>query len=232
MKKQTVFILVEGISDKLALQGLFDSYFRGHNLYIHVEGGDITTKISPFSDRSTILNMIGDRVERYTSSYDIPRGNIAEIIHIIDTDGAYIGDDCIIEDSSALSPIYSEYSIRTIDPLSISKRNKQKRSCIDKLVSTRQICKIPYHVYYMSCNLDHVLYDMTNLNRTEKIRKALNWAGKYANNLTAFLEFLKSNRISVSDDYFSAWNFIKEDNNSLKRYSNLDICFTDVKRKL
>ncbi len=49
MKKQTVFILVEGISDKLALQGLFDSYFRGHNLYIHVEGGDITTKIWLFA---------------------------------------------------------------------------------------------------------------------------------------------------------------------------------------
>lgn len=43
---------------------------------------------------------------------------------------------------------------------------------------------------------------------------------------------MKSNHISVSDDYFSAWNFIKEHNNSLKRYSNLDICFTDDKRKL
>lgn len=146
MNKKTVFVLVEGLSDKLALQGLFDSYFHGHNLYIHVEGGDITTKMSPRSDRSTILKMIGERISRYTTSYDIGIRNIAEIIHIIDTDGAYIRDDFLIDDDSAQSPRYSENGIRTSNPLSLSKRNEQKRSCLDKLISTRQIWKIPYHV--------------------------------------------------------------------------------------
>ncbi len=231
MNKKTVFVLVEGLSDKLALQGLFDSYFQGQNLYIHVEGGDITTKMSPRSDRSTILNMIGERISRYTASYDIERRNIAEIIHIVDTDGAYIRDDFIIDDDSAQSPQYSENAIRTSNPLSLSKRNKQKRSCLDKLISTRQIWKIPYHVYYMSCNLDHVLHGHINLEKTEKIRKALNFARRYSNNLTGFLDFLNSNQLCVSDDFYSTWNYIKKNNHSLERHSNINICFTESGRE-
>lgn len=176
--------------------------------------------------------MVGERVARYTSSYDITKRNIAEIIHIIDTDGAYIRDDNIIEDASALSPIYSENNIRTSDFLSLSKRNEQKRSCLDKLISTRQIWNIPYHVYYMSCNLDHVLYGYINLDRTEKIKRALSFARKYSNNLTLFLDFLNNNLLCVSNDYYSTWNYIKKDNHSLERHSNINICFSEYNREI
>lgn len=225
MSKRTVFVFVEGISDKQALEGVLSNYFNDRNLYIHVEGGDITTKISPLSDRSTILRIIGERIEKYMSLYGIPKKNIVQIIHIVDTDGAYIDDSNIIEDHQALNPVYTEENIRTASPDTISKRNRQKRGCLDKLQATCELWKIPYRVYYMSCNLDHVLYGTINLNRKDKLMKAFSFAKKYMNNLEGFLEFINSPVIKAADDYAESWNYIREGRHSLFRCSNLALCF-------
>ncbi len=163
--------------------------------------------------------------------YGIQKKNIVQIIHIVDTDGAYIDDSDIKEDSQALHPIYTEENIRSRSPDAISKRNRQKRGCIDKLQSTMELWKIPYRVYYMSCNLDHVLYGSGNLNRKDKLIKAFSFAKRYSDNLDEFLEFINSPVIKVSDDYTESWNYIRKGRHSLSRCSNLSLCFSGYERK-
>ena len=144
------------------------------------------------------------------SLYGIPKKNIVQIIHIVDTDGTYIDDSNIIEDCQALNPVYTEENIRTASPDAISKRNRQKRGCLDKLQTTDELWKIPYRVYYMSCNLDHVLYGTMNLNRKDKLMKAFSFAKRYSTNLDGFLEFINSPVIKAVDDYSESWNYIRE----------------------
>lgn len=55
--------------------------------------------------------------------------DITEIIQIVDTDGAYISDECIVEDSSLQeeeSPFYKDDEIACLDVEKIKLRNQQK----------------------------------------------------------------------------------------------------------
>ena len=80
-------------------------------------------------------------------------------------------------------------------------------------------------MFYFSCNLEHVLYDLLNLTDGEKEKKALEFAKKYKNDIPAFLEFVRNSDFAVIDDYLSSWTFIKQKLHSLGRYSNIGICF-------
>lgn len=46
--------------------------------------------------------------------------------------------------------------------------NAQKRETLFRLIGTGRMRTIPYKVYYMSCNMDHVLYDKRNSSDEEK----------------------------------------------------------------
>lgn len=90
------------------------------------------------------------------------------------------------------------------------------------------ICNgIPYKVYYMSCNLDHVLYNLQNANYKDKEENALEFSERYIDNIYDFIHFLRNSDFSsCSESYEDSWKFIKEDKHSLERYSNLGLCFS------
>ena len=91
----------------------------------------------------------------------------------------YIPDSAIIEDLEAMNPIYSLKEIRTANTNGIINRNKVKRENVNRLKTTGKIWSIPYKIYYMSCNLDHVLYGKLNSTDEEKEDDAYNFAKKY-----------------------------------------------------
>ena len=227
--KKIVFVLVEGPSDRIALEALFNKVFP--NVYIHVEYGDITTHLRPLSSSSSILSLIGNRVSVYLKNNNINRSRIIDIIHIVDTDGAYIPDDAVVFDEDADSPVYTEENIRTKDTDSIRKRNRQKRDCLDKLTSTSAIWGIPFHIYFMSSNLDHVISDAMNLDADKKKSNDVKFALKYRDDCIGFLSFLENNGISVCKSYRESWEFVKADRNSLKRFTNINICFSKEEEK-
>ena len=50
----------------------------------------------------------------------------------------------------------------------VEKRNAHKQSIMNYLLTIHEIKGIPYEMYFMSCNLDHALYDKMNLDENLK----------------------------------------------------------------
>ena len=106
-------------------------------------------------------------------------------------------------------------------------RNEQKRDNLFRLRNCGNIWNIPYRVYYMSCNLDHVLYDKRNSSDEEKENNAYEFAKKYKDNLEEFIKFICKSTFSVNGDYRESWNYIEKDMNSIDRHTNFSICIEE-----
>ena len=145
-------------------------------------------------------------------------------IHIVDTDAAYLADNKVLEDPECAELSYQDDGIHTCDVGKVVSRNKQKTDNLYRLRSCGNIWGVPYRVYYMSCNLDHVLYDKRNSTDEEKEEDAYTFAKKYKNNVGAFMDFMCKSAFSVKGDFKESWEFIETDMHSIERYTNLPIC--------
>lgn len=90
---------------------------------------------------------------------------------------------------------------------------------------------INYTVYFLSRTLEHVLHNrIENLTDQDKTELSEAFDDSYADNLEGFLAFIADEVFAVKGDYKQTWDFIKQDTNSLKRYSNLHLLFEAKKR--
>lgn len=90
---------------------------------------------------------------------------------------------------------------------------------------------INYTVYFLSRTLEHVLHNrIENLTDQDKTELSEAFDDSYADNLEGFLAFIADKVFAVKGDYKQTWDFIKQDTNSLKRYSNLHLLF-EAKKK-
>ena len=221
-RKKIVFIIVEGPSDDTALGVLLNRIYDPDFVHVHITHGDITSDYD--SDTSNIIKRIQNMVDGYAKSNHLSKSRFLEIVHIADMDGAYIPDDSVIEDVNADKPFYTLRNIRTDDPEGIRNRNQIKRLNLNRLCATTKIWGIPYQIYYMSCNLDHVFYDKQNSSDEEKETDAINFAKKYKNRIQDFISLMSDPVLLRSEDYVESWKYIREDHHSLERCSNLGIC--------
>lgn len=221
--KKIVYIIVEGPSDDTALSMVFNQFYNENEVYVEVTHCDITTKegVNP----TNIIKVINNMIKEYRDKYHFKLSDFFKIIHIIDTDGAYISDEKIIFDKNAKDPRYELDAIYTANPKAIQLRNKQKRENVDRLSLLPEINRIPYKAYYMSSCLDHVLYNKLNSTNSEKEEDAYDFAIKYENKLEKFIDFISDSSFSVKKDFKESWNYIKESNNSLNRYTNIHLNF-------
>lgn len=224
-KRKIIFVIVEGPSDDEALGLLLSRIYDKNSVYVHIMHGDITTEREVKS--SNIVSKIGNCVKKYAAQNHYKQSDFQAIIHIVDMDGAFIPDSAIVEDADAVKPIYSLTNISSSNPEGIINRNAQKRENINRLKSTGQIWKLPYKIFYMSCNLDHVLYDKLNSTDDEKEEDAYQFAKKYRDDIHQFLDYICYSEFSVRLNYKESWNYITEDLHSLGRHSNLGLCFED-----
>lgn len=230
-KKKAVIVVVEGKTDKNALGTIFQEYFSDNNLQFIIIGGDITTK--NFASLDNIVSRLNNKVIETMDKYGYEASDIEEILHIVDTDGVFIPDDKVVENTALDSIHYFEDHIETNNVRGTIERNKCKAEILQKLYLTPSICKaisdgkgIRYRVFYNSCNLEHVLHGrLENFTAEEKELLADEFAEKYEDNLDAFIEFIKGNDIAPSGLYKQTWSFIEKDTNSLKRYTNMGIIF-------
>lgn len=223
--KKIVLIIVEGLSDETALGGCFIEYFSTAAVHVHVLHRDITTDKK--SNAGNIITEVYAEIDKFKKKYHLKDGDFLRVVHIVDLDGAYIEDKNIIaSDDVAHGIYYTLDAIFTSNVAGVRKRNTQKRSTINKLIPCRQIKKIPYQIFYMSSNLDHVLYNKQNSKADDKENDAHNFAMRYIGNLDEFCTFIKATQILCSLDYLETWNFIKIGQNSLKRYSNVGLIFS------
>lgn len=218
---------MEGPSDATALERYFIRYFDNDRIVTKIIYGDMTTQKG--LGATNIKAHIGKCIKNWMDKDKFRKQDIKEIIHIVDMDGAYI-DDGAIKYNTCVSKIrYTNYQIETHNIDNICRRNQQKREILNTLSTISHdvgIYKgIPYGVYYMSCNLDHVLYDLQNATDKEKEDRSMEFADQYIDNIDDFIYFLCKSSFSKCDNYKDSWDFIKQGNNSLCRYSNLGICF-------
>lgn len=244
-KRQIVLVLVEGRSDYLALSSSisklfdeFDSNLEVEFLYPKDDGysHDITCENVKSGSIAGIINkaFIADFLDK-NKLY--PK-NIKQVIQIVDMDGAFIPDDNVVQSSGEI--VYAENAIETRNVSAIRERNHIKQRNIDVLTSMKTIDvyqgkdakaykTIPYSVFYFSCNLDHFLYGISNLDGSLKVSKARLFSDKCRKDDGYFIKhFLSEPLVDKKFDYYESWEYIKKDVNSLQAHSNLYVLIQNL----
>lgn len=223
-RRSAKIIIVEGPSDNTSLSVYLSRYFDKKNIeFIELHSNILSQE---YKKPNNIIINLNNVIEEYLENNRyIKLTYIDEIIQIVDTDGMFIEDSKVIEDNTAILNQYTLDNVFTDNAKKIRGLNKIKTINIDNLLSKKDITirkyKIPYSVYYMSRNLEHVLHNkIDNLSDDEKKLLAFQFANKYKNILD-FVNFIKNSSFSINCGYKEGWSFIREDANSLKRFSNL-----------
>lgn len=229
MNKKVVVFIVEGYSDKEALYGILSELYEEKRFVFSVVNGDVTSENS--TKPNTIRNKIGECIRVAMNKDKFRRENIEMIIHLVDIDGVYIPNDNIVNNNT-VKLVYNVDNIETNDVSSIIDRNEKKSQILNCLSTMTTMYKgknsVPYRMYYMSCNLDHVLYNEQNAEDSRKVKLANDFQDKYIDNPDEFVTFMSNSSFTVFGDYNETWNFIKQDLNSLNRYSNFHLFFNDM----
>ena len=221
-KKVFVFI-VEGQSDKHALEKIFQKIYKNKNIIFKVTDGDITS--DERMDESKVVDEIWLKVDEYIRDKKITKKDIAQIIHVFDTDGVYVPDSALIEGSTTEFR-YTTTGISCKNTQKIKDRNLQKGNMMNYLLELQDVKGIPYQGYYMSSNLDHALYNEQNLVDELKGIYADEFYTALLGQEHKFIDFLKTDVVNgVPDSFPSSWKYIKEELHSLERHTNLHIFF-------
>ena len=224
-RRRVVLLIVEGPSDETALEQSFAAFFDPDEVMIKVVHGDVTAEanVGP----SNVASAVGDLVKAWASRYGLGRSDFIRVIHVVDSDGAYVPDANVIEDVEHVGrPVYAESCIIASPTSRIKERNVRKRANLDRLSSLAAVWgSVPYSVHYMSCNLDHVLHGEANADDAAKRANAYRFATKYRDDLDGFVRFIADPAVAVPGDYGETWDYIRQGLNSLQRHSNLHLCF-------
>lgn len=225
--KKVVLFLVEGASDLTSLE-FIDNINTDETIKFQITSGDITSKlnITPQNCREEINKILLSFLERSK----LRKTDIIKIIHILDIDGVYIPEINIIEDKNIKKFLYTINGIVAPSKENVQKRNESKKQIVEKLLVTSKINSIPYEMYYMSCNLEHVLHDkLEDISEDEKKELANKFADKFYEKEIEFIDFINNKDFKVLGNYKATWDFIKKDLNSVNRYSNFWLFFENLK---
>ena len=228
-EKKVILFIVEGISDKVSLQEIFENYFDPLLTQVDVVQGDITQKSLP----SEIKANLNKKIQAFCDIEKIRPKDIRQVFQIVDTDGAFISDNNVIQ-TTGNETVYTLDAILAKNQKSIQERNKNKASVLNILSKIKEITvtsgnsnvKISYAIYYFSRNLEHVLHNNSG-NLTDEQKKELSneFDDSYCGDVEKFKLFINDAAFAVVGSYSDSWDFIKRDTNSLKRFSNLHLVF-------
>lgn len=225
--KKVILFLVEGASDLTSLE-FIDNINTNETIKFQITSGDVTSKlnITPQNCREEINKILLSFLERSK----LRKTDIIKIIHILDIDGVYIPEINIIEDKNIKKFLYTINGIVAPSKENVQKRNESKKQIVEKLLVTSKINSIPYEMYYMSCNLEHVLHDkLEDISEDEKKELANKFADRFYEKEIEFINFINNKDFKVLGDYKATWDFIKKDLNSVNRYSNFWLFFENLK---
>ena len=187
-KKRVCLFIVEGKSDEMALAVPLRNIFKRHqgtqDIRFEITHGVITSKKGITQDK--VIAAVGNAVKDFMRKYKLKKQDFAAVVQIVDTDGTFVGDEHIKIDNQSH---YDKYPFYTKDDIVVQTRKGQenlvwrnhiKAKNLEKLSQNSKVMGIPYKVFYFSCNLDHVLYNIENLADDDKVQKAAEFAGKEA----------------------------------------------------
>lgn len=220
-ERKVLLFIVEGLSDKVSFEGQFVKFFSSFDVQVAVMRCDVTTEVYS----SEIKSYLNSRIEEFCSIEKVKKTDIKGIVHLVDTDGAFVSEDCVKQNTSDETE-YTDKEILAKNRETLIERNKKKSLVLKKLCSMRTLAGINYTVYFLSRTLEHVLHNrIENLTDQDKTELSEAFDDSHADNLEGFLAFIADEVFAVKGDYKQTWDFIKQDTNSLKRYSNLHLLF-------
>ena len=216
-KKGVVLFVVEGISDKISLSLPMTGLLCSDRVQFAVMHGDCLNR----TDGRTLAILQGC-IHDICVKYNYRKSDFTHIIHIIDTDGSFIPDEKVIPSRTSGTEYYSDRII-TGEYTETVTRHHRRRAMAQRLSQVKTIMNIPYDVYYMSRNLEHVTQgDDGRVSSNHKVSYAEKFADKYAEDIYGFMEFLYAEKVAAKGDYETSWKHIFSGTNSLKRETNLN----------
>lgn len=222
--KKVILFIVEGITDKTALGSVLDAILSNEKIHFAITEGDITTKDDV--DASNVVRRINEIIKATQERYHFCASDLLEVVHLIDTDGAFIPETAIVDNPAATRIQYSLQDIQTSDVQKIAERNRKKLGLVNLLKNRGEINKKPYKMFYFSRNQEHVLHnDARDLTTGQKNSLADQFDERYGDAPEAFLEYIKSKDFAVPGDYAETWAFIESGLHSLERWSNFHLYF-------
>ncbi|SCW84588.1 hypothetical protein SAMN02910400_02725 [Lachnospiraceae bacterium C10] len=222
--RKTVLFIVEGASDKSALEKIFKRIYRkDRTIEFRFTDGDISS--NPDITVKNVEDRIHQTIKEFLVDRKLKKSDIYLVVQLFDMDGAYIPDSAITL-GDTYKFVYSTSGISCNDPHRAIERNKRKRDVMDHLLNCHNIKDYPYEMYFMSCNLDHALYDQINLDKDDKQDYADAFYEKFIDRENMFIHFLETDVVhGVPDSLPASWQYIKKDLHSVERHTNLHIYF-------
>ena len=164
-------------------------------------------------------------VNNFLKRYRLRKTDIMRVIHVIDTDGAFIPEDRVIYGGDE-SADYREDCIVTKSVSSIRSRNEKKTEAVKALSRLATAEKIPYSVYFFSRNIEHALHGCADVISSKHKREFSEaFENAYADHPELFVELVKSHPVAVRGGYHKTWEYIMRGTNSLKRGTNIGLFF-------
>lgn len=171
-ESKILLFIVEGLSDEISLAPALEKIITSSTVKFKIMRTDITSDF-----KSTVKN-----IENRIKSHGVMRflqenpqftvNDICGIIHIVDLDGAFVPDDVIVEGNTKDVQYFDNSIICKNRSLFIKSKNNKKDNLTHlsniSEISISKKTTIPYSIFYMSCNLDHVLHNKRNSTKTEK----------------------------------------------------------------
>lgn len=226
--RKIILFIVEGITDRNSLALVLSKIIEKDQIVkFKIINGDITAQYG--NDLSNIHMKITNHIKEFVAKDIYLKSDILSVIHLVDTDGAYIKDELILRKNiDGIEYDTENIFVKNID--NIKDRNKQKSQILSELVNTSTVYKnLPYSVYFFSSNLEHVLHNQQHVSSYEKRKYADIFADKFVTSPLSFIEFMNNSEFAITGKYMETWDFIKKDSNSLKRYSNFNLYLNNLK---
>ena len=247
MRKKFILFIVEGYNDKTEIDAVlhspwFEQYRQLYEPVFYITHGDVMLSSIRVRNRKVkvtavnIQKVLDDIVldfRRTSGPYsNISVSDIQEVVQITDTDGTFIPRYNVIRDNSCVYSTYFDDCIRINNIDGIIGRNRRKSEIIKKLLNVKQIGNIPYSLYYVSCNMDHVLSNERNLSREAKGDNSKKFAFTCRKTPGHLSQSLFNSKIMANGTYEESWEIIQDGLNSLGRYTNFNLFFTDMAKNL
>lgn len=231
-ESKILLFIVEGPSDEASLAPAMEKIVSNSTVKFKVMHCDIVSDYD-----STVANIerrIKDlAVGRYLKLHPqfLPK-DICGVVHIVDLDGAF-SPDSVVRSGAFQDVEYYDDKIICKDEATFLMTKQNKRSNLLHLISLSEIkipngIKVPYSIYYMACNLDHVLHNKRNSTFEEKKADSITFADCY-DDPQKFEEFFNNTGIKVDGTYVETWKYAQRGMNSLKRGSNFWLCINRYK---
>lgn len=86
--KKVILFIAEGPTDEDALSPVLKKIFQNSHVRFHVVHGDLTSDFTV--DNSNAVKTVNSHIKMELDRYGFKRSDIIRVIHLIDTDGAFI----------------------------------------------------------------------------------------------------------------------------------------------